>query len=194
MTDIFNPRWLAEGHFRMTEYSLLTGEQRVVVDKPNKIMYPSTEVVARGLAGIPNSAISHLYLAYNNNNAYPDNDYTISENNTSFPRDAVTGLLRIPIVLPATIVPANDGSYQRLTFNVLVNQPVNYVVDASPSLNSGGGNGSDFFEAALVCQTDPLGSPSNITGDRVIARVAFERLAYDQVFSLTISWGLKLSI
>lgn len=192
--DVFNPRWLTEGFFRMTRYSPVTGETSLIVEKRNKIMYPSTEVVARGLAGLPNSSISHLYLAYNNNNAYPANGYVISENDTSFPRDSVTGLLRIPIVFPAAIVPAEDGSYQRLTFNVLVHQPNSYIVTDSPSLNSGGGSGSDFFEAALVCQTDPISSPSNITGDRVVARVAFERLAYDQVFNLTISWGLKLSI
>lgn len=194
MTEEFRSNWLAEGHFRMSSYSPLTGESRILVDKRNKIMYPSTEIVARGLAGLPNSAISHLYLAYNNNNAYPANGYTISENNTSFPRDAVTGLLRIPIVFPAAITPAGDGSYQRVTYNVLVHQPNSFVTTGSPSLNSGGGSGSDFFEAALVCQTDPTGSPSNLAGDRVLARVAFERLAYDQVFNLTISWGLKLSI
>jgi len=194
MTDEFPANWGKQGHFRILASYPGVSEPKVLADKPNKIMYPSMEVVARGLAGLPNASVSHLYLAYNNDGSYPANGYTISASDSVFPRNATTGLLRIPITFPAAIVPANDASFQRVTFNILVHQPGAFAVTGSPSLNSGGGSGSDFFEAALVCQTDPSGSPSNITGDRVVARVAFERIAYDQVFNLTVSWSLKLVI
>ena len=189
MTDTLK-NWITEGHFRLSGYSSETGEIQVFVDKQNKIMYPSTEIVARGLSGLPNAAISHLYLAYNNDDAYPANGYTIAENNTAFQKDASSGYLRIPITMPPTITPAGDGSYQLLTFTVLVSQPSAFKVTGSPNLS----NSSDFFEAALVCQTDPNGSVSNTTGDRVFSRVAFQRLAYDSTFNLTVSWAIKLSI
>ena len=195
MIDKFRPNWLTEGHFRMTAYSPLTGESRILVDKQNTIMYPATAIVARGLAGLANSSISHLYIGYNNDNTYPAGGYTISPSTTDFPRNTVTGLLRIPIVFPAAITPADDHSYQWVVFNVLVNQPVNCRVGVSPTLSSGsGGTGSYFFEAALVSQTDPTGSTSNIADDLVLSRVAFTRLAYNELFSLTVSWGIKLSI
>lgn len=189
MTDTLT-NWITEGHFRLSAFNPVTNERAVLVDKPNKIMYPSTEIVTRGLAGLPNAAISHLYLAYNNDDAYPANGYTISESDPSFRKDAATGYLRIPITMPAAITPANDGSYQLLTFSVLVSQPDAFKVTGSPNLS----NSSDFFEAALVCQTDPAGSVSNTTGDRVFSRVAFQRLQYDSTFNLTVSWAIKLSI
>jgi hypothetical protein len=182
--------WITEGHFRLSGRSAETGECRVFIDKPNKIMYPSTEIVARGLAGLPNAAVSHLYLAYNNDDAYPANGYTISEGTTAFQKDAASGYLRIPITLPPTITPAGNGSYQTVTFTVLISQPDAFKVTGSPNLS----NSSDFFEAALVCQTDPNGSVSNTTGDRVFSRVAFQRLQYDSTFNLSISWAIKLSI
>ncbi len=192
MRDILK-NWLVEGHFRVAAVNRFSGTGRVLVDKPNAIMYPATAIVARGLVGLANSAISHLYLAYNNNGAYPAGGYAITPSGVTFPKDANTGLLRIPITMPGTVSPAVDGSYQLLNFTVLVSQPNSFVVTGSPSLNSGGVSGSDFFEAALVCQTEANGSPSNTSGDLVFARVAFERLAYDEVFNLTVSWGIKLS-
>ncbi len=182
--------WMTEGYFRLTAYSPVTKESRILVNKRNKIMYPSTEIVARGLAGLPNSAISHLYLAYNNDDAYPANGYAISESNTTFQKDGASGYLRIPITLPPSITPAGDNSYQMLTFTVLVSQPDAFKVTGSPNL----GVNSDFFEAALVSQTDPNGSVSNTTGDRVFSRVAFQRLQYDSTFNLTVSWAIKLQI
>lgn len=189
MNDILQ-NWITEGHFRLSSYSPETNEHHVLVDKRNKIMYPSTEIVARGLAGLPNSAISHLYLAYNNDDAYPANGYTVNESDPVFPKNAATGFLRIPITLPPTISPAVDGSYQLITFTVLISQPDAFKATGSPNLTAS----SDFFEAALVCQTDPNGSVSNTTGDRVFSRVAFQRLQYDSTFNLTISWSIKLSI
>lgn len=189
MTERLN-NWISEGYFRLSSYSPTTGETKLLVDKKNKIMYPSTEVVARGLAGLPNASVSHLYLAYNNDGVYPANGYTISESDSSFELDAQSGYLRIPITMAPTITAAQDGSYQLITFTVLVNQPDAFKVTGSPNLS----NASDFFEASLVCQTDPNGSVSNTVGDRVVARVAFQRLSYDSTFSLTVSWAIKLSI
>lgn len=182
--------WLTEGHFRVAAHSPLTNESLILVDKRNKIMYPSTHIVSRGLAGLPNSAISHLYLSYNNDDAYPANGYAISESNTAFQKDAASGYLRIPITLPPSIVASQDGSYQTITFTVLISQPDAFKVTGSPNLSSS----SDFFEAALVSQTDPTGSVSNVAGDLVFSRVAFQRLQYDSTFNLTVSWAIKLQI
>ena len=181
--------WLAEGHFRLTEFSPLTGESRIVVDRKNSIMYPSTYIAARGLTGLPNSAISHLDLAYNNGDTYPTDPYTISPSNSAFQVGSGSGVLRIPLTFPGTITSAEDGSWNLATFNILVNQPSSYIVTGSPSL----GGTTDFFEAGLVCQTASNGSPSNITGDKLFARIAFERLAYNSLFNLTVSWGIKLT-
>lgn len=192
MTDKLNS-WLFEGHFRMSAYSPLTKESRILVDRRNTIMTPAALICARGLAGLPNSKISHLYLGYNNNDAYPSGGYTISSSTPGFVQNANTGFLRIPLTFEPSITDGSDDA-KLVTFSALVNQPTGFVTTGSPALNSGGANGSDFFEAGLVCQTDPNGSPSNFDDDLLLARIAFERLAYDSAFNLTVSWGIKLSI
>lgn len=189
MTDTLTS-WLMEGYFRITEQHPITGSGRIAVDKKNTIMYPSTLIMARGLAGISNSAVSHLYLSYSSNDDLPLNPYTISPSITSVALNSEQGTLRIPLSFPATITEDTQGAWTMANFNILVNQPGNYKITGSPTLV----NGMKFYEAALVVQTDPNGSPSSITGDKMIARVAFERLTYDSAFNLTVSWGIKLDI
>ena len=189
MRDIL-PSLAAEGHFRLTRFNMETHEHQLLVDKHNLIMNPATYITTRGLAGLPNSAVSHLYLAYNNGATGPSLPYTVTAANPDFLVGSGYGLLRIPLTFPATIISEPSNAWNLVTYNILVNQPTNYVVTGSASL----GNTSDFFEAGLVVQTDSNGSPSNRGGDRVFARIAFERLAYNALFNLAVSWGIKLTI
>lgn len=189
MTDILTS-WITEGHFRLTGFNPETKESRVFVDKKNLIMNPSAEIVARGLAGLPNAAISHLYLSYNNNGSYPGNGYTISNPSvTDFVKNGDTNHLRIPLTFPAIVTAPSAGS-QLLTFNILVNQPTAFAIPTYATL----GAGSKFFEAALVAQTSSSGSIADLSSDRVFSRVAFADLAYDSAFNLTITWAIKLTV
>lgn len=185
-----NKGWIVEGHFRVTGQNPTTGESRTFVDRRNMIMYPATEIVALGLGGRSNTKISHLYLAYNNDGTLGNGGYTLTPDNTEFEKSSVTNFVRVPITFEPSIEYAEDGSWTSLTFNTLINQPDVFAIPGYASLSGGT---SAFFEASLVCQTSSLGSPSLLDFDRVFSRVAFDRLTYDPLFNLTITWSIRLN-
>lgn len=187
MIDSFKHKnWMMEGFFRMTGFNPETKESRIFVDKKNSIMYDAPEIVSRGLAGLSNAGISHLYLAYSNNNSWPGESYVIDPSVLSFDVDTHDcGCLRIPLTFPAVVTTPTTGT-KLISFNILVNQPIAYSMGTSIVLTD---STSKFFEAGLVAQTTAY--PSE---DLLLARVAFSKLTYDEHFNLTISWGIKLSV
>ena len=195
MTNILKS-WLLEGHLRISELNTKTNESRIVVDRKNTIMDGASNIIARALAGLPNSGISHLYLAYSNDSSVPGNGYSINKADPVFVTGDASnyhGCLRIPLSFAPAITDVTDEPGSKLmTFNILVNQPGGFTILDSDraTLTSGV---SDFFEVGLVSQTNPAGSTSNITGDLVLARLAFQKLTYNTAFNLTISWGIKLT-
>lgn len=190
MIDIIN-NWATEGYFRVTSLNLATKENRILVDRKNTIMYPATYIAARGLAGLTNPGITHLYLAYSNNSTYPTSNYVIDPEVPAFTLGGQFGCLRIPLTFPASITSATDASWNMVTFNILVNQPGAYAITTSATLDD---EDSSFFEAGLISQTSATGGISNITNDKLFSRVMFEFLDYNPNFNLMVSWGIKLSI
>lgn len=185
-----------EGHFRVTGVDPTTKQFRVFVDKKNTIMQDASLIVANGFVGNTNSSITHLYLAFSNDPTYPAADYVINFDDTTFLIDDTekVSCLRIPLTFPPIISSLADPGEILVSFNILVNQPGIYEMLSPGILNDDTSDPSKFFEAALVNQSTANATPLNPVGDRILARVAFDPLAYDSTFNLTVSWGIKLSV
>lgn len=179
------------GFIKIWKSSPITGESQLLVDKKNTILYSGSDLLAKSLGGQVNTKISHMYLGYSNNVSVPDNTYVISKSNGAFVKDGDRGYLRVPLTFPASYLTEDNYANNIVVFTVLINNASGFVVSGSATLTN---STSKFFEIALASALDPTATVNDHVGkDMVFSRVAFERIAYDSTFNLTISWGVKFT-
>lgn len=166
-------------------------DRLTLVSKPNTILYQGADLLAELLAGQPNRRVSHFYVGYSNVATYPAANYLIDKTKPGFLNTTNQGYIRVPLTYPAALAKADtlsDNYANNLVmFSVLLNNPIGHVVPGGAALTSGTTNPSRFFEAALVCATNPAAS----SGDKVFARVSFDPITFDSSYNLTVNWGVK---
>lgn len=173
-----------QGFIKIWQSNPVTGEQKLLIDKPNTVLYQGADLLAYALAGVANNKISHMYIGFNNNLVFtpPVIDKAYSNPFSGFV--APFGYLRIPLTLPASYLA--DTNY---THNV----PIFTTMITSGTSEAGGAtftNGtSQIYEVGLVAAT----TPSSSSGDAVFSRANFSQIQYDSSFNLTISWGVKFT-
>lgn len=167
-----------------------TGEKELILDKKNTILYSGSDLLAQALSGTPNTGISHMYIGYTNDVNTPSAGYTIAKNATSFSTTSPLGYLRVPLTFPATFMSETNYSNNIPVFTVILNGANSYqVTTGSPATLTN--STSKFYELALVASTDPTGTVNTHPGDKIFARVTFDKITYDSSFNLTISWGVR---
>lgn len=183
----FKPNWLA-GYVSIKGQNPETGEEKLLLDKQNSIMYQGADLIASGLIGRSISKITHLYVGYSNSLSLPANGYEIEKDVTAFSVGANLGWVKVPLTYPAVATTSDDALYvgNIVNFSVLLSNPASFVQAGSAALTN---NTSRFFEAALVSET----IPGSNAGDKMLARIAFSSITYQQNYNLTVNWGIQIT-
>ncbi len=168
------------GFVKIWQSNPTTGEQKLLIDKKNTILYTGADILARALAGERNSKVSHFYLAYNNTNNFTPPPITKDNPSYSLFVDPF-GYVKVPLSSPAAY--AHDVNYEGnvVIFTITITSPEGLQVNTAGAAL---GDTSNLFEAALV-----VAGPN--VNDKIFSRIQFSPIAYDPTYNLTISWAIK---
>lgn len=189
---------ISMGFFKMWSEDCVTGEQTLLVNQRNTILYDGADITALALGGEVNAKISHMYFGYTNsyNNGVPIEGYAINQNDPIFPVTINRSYMRIPLTFPAVYTSSDSSIYTNniVVFTVMINAATatNYCIPDHLLIDYAN-NGCTIFEAGLVSALDPNDTIASHTHDKVFARTAFNGKQYDSSQNLTISWGIKLT-
>lgn len=181
-----NPAYF--GFIKIWQTDPTNGASTLLVDKKNTILYTGADILARAVAGLPGSRISHFYVSYTN--AVSRTPLPVSR--TPTPYLAVNaspggyGYGSVPLTLPPSFLKSGSDYNNNISvFTIMI--PSTASVQSQLGLNFT--NGVKIFEASLVAATT---SPPSGT-DPVFSRVQFNPVTYDSTFNLTISWGIMFT-
>lgn len=156
----------AFGRVVMRQINPKTGAQKVIFDKPNLITKGGADIVANALSGRPLTAISHIYVGYNDDGSVPS--VTVDDTVASFSTFA-----RIPLAFSPGY--ANEAGYQNnLAYFTVYLTGTADVADGKQITSLG------LISAAAVDASD----------DRLFSKISFNAVTYDSSFGLAITWGL----
>lgn len=169
------------GFIKIYQINKATGETRKVVERPNLILYSGANILAKAIAGEPNSKITHMYVGFTNNDDTPP---TVTLDNTDPINEysGTKGYLRIPLAYTPSFLSSDtnhDGNVP--VFSVSVGTPTSV---GGAVFQSGD---SKIFEIALVVER----SPTDHTQDVVFSRAQFTPLLYNNLYALTLQWGIE---
>jgi len=182
------------GFFKVWKVHKKTGQRELVVDKKNMILYQGADLLAYALAGVKNAKISHMYVGYKTTADItgfvpPTIDKEYSNKFTDY--DNASGLedlgyLRLPLAFTPSYLSTTDYENNTVVFTAVVSTNTS-AFDGADFFDSGNATPSHLFEVALVAAL----SPSNATGDNIVARGNCEPIVYDSNYNLTIAWGIQ---
>ena len=177
----------SEGFIKAWKTNPKTGESETVLDKKNTILYQGSDILASALAGTANSAITHMYVGFQNStsSAFYSSIPAVSKDGTPAISGYVSpqGYLRVPLAFPASFTQINNYNNNTAIFTTQIISPSSA---GGAVFNPGtGGLSSYIYEAALVA--------AGPVSDRIFSRVTFTPIAYDSSYNLTISWGVKFT-
>jgi hypothetical protein len=182
-----------QGFYKIWQVNPLTGERQLLRDNKNLILFGGADLLARAMAGVKYSNISHLYVGYKNhaddNFDKPTNDRAYSFKFSSYSEGNKLGYLRVPLAYSPSFL--NQPNYEN---NIAV-----FTGIVTPGIESNGAGfladnpaniePSQIFEVALVAATEPAGQG----GDVVFSRAHFSPLLYNPSYNLTITWGIQFT-
>ncbi|NBQ67620.1 MAG: hypothetical protein EBU46_01835 [Nitrosomonadaceae bacterium] len=171
------------GMIKIWKFNPKTGEKALLKDVRNTIVYSGADILAYALAGKPNSAISHFYLGYNNNEAFNVNDVAaVTKSSTGMASTGDFGYIRVPLSFPASFSAESNYSHNTAFFTVMI---------TNPPIPTGAefGSSSKIYAAGLVVAGNPEGSNQ----DKLFSKAQFAPITYDPSFGLTITWGVKFT-
>lgn len=198
MSELMNTKNYS-GFFKIWKTHKNTGEQKLVVDQANKILYQGSDLLAYALAGIKYAKISHVYVGYEN---YADGDafelpvvnkdYNTAPFNT-YGVEAGAFEERGYFRLPLSYSPTFQSSASAYEHNTVIFTTI-MALDSSPEgqsadfiFSDGSPTQSHLFEVALASALDPTSSSK----DAIFSRATFSPIMFDPSYNLTISWGIQ---
>ena len=158
------------GRVRIWSLSPTKTIDKLLLDKSNLITMQGADIAAKALSGLPNSAISHIYVSYSNTNPGTPAAVTVGDTAAWFPSNATA---RVPLAFTPGY--ANEPGY---TSN-LVYFTVYITGAAVPDSNYITGLG-------LVS----AGDPSNAAYDKLFSHITFNGIQYVASQGIAITWGL----
>jgi len=169
------------GFIKIRKRNPVTGEQTLLVDKPNMILTAGARLLTHCLAGEPGSKIAGMYIGYNNDNSFDppviDEAYTNSFATLPMP----FGFLREKLTLDPTYQSSAGYSDNIVLFTTMI----------ASGLAAGGpafGSGSNIYEVGLVSMPEP----GNSARDTVFSRTNFTPIQYDPTCNFSITWGIRI--
>ena len=143
------------------------GSRELILEQQNTIVLGGADITAKALSGLPNTGITHMYVANDNVGAIPT--VTVNDTVTSFG----STFTRIPLTFSPNY--SNEAGY---TSN-LVYFSVYITGSTIP-------NGNFITSLGLVNAS----VPSSSSGDNLFSRIAFSPITYNSTQGLVITWGL----
>lgn len=153
----------ASGRVRIWRYSDAIGYGDLLLDQPNLITKIGAGLAAAAIAGVPNSAITHIYVGYNNGG---DASPTVNDTVSSFSTFA-----KIPLAFSPSFATTGISGYSN-------NQAYFTIYVTGSALP----NSASIQSLGLV-----NGSGSS---DLLFSKIAFSPVVYDNTHGLAISWGI----
>jgi hypothetical protein len=138
----------------------------LLLDQPNLITREGASIAAKALTGGLNTAISHIYVGYNDDGAVPSVD--LSNTIASFGDHA-----RVALAFSPSFSNETDYTANLVYFTV-------YVTGTTVP------NGKKITSLGLVNST----VPGNAAYDKLFSKIAFSPVTYDSSHGLAITWGL----
>jgi hypothetical protein len=152
----------------------------------NTIVKGGSDILAAALSGVPNSAITHFYVGYNNDGGFTGSAepaITISDTIASFPTTGDYGYVRIPLSFPASFLTDGSGYTANIPYYT------SFLVAGSvfDSYGAEFDNGSKIFALGLVNAQNS----SNNSGDRLFSKIYLSPvITYDTAHGAVITWGV----
>lgn len=182
-----------QGFFKIWAIDPKTGKRELLRDQPNMILNSGADIVAQALAGVNNSAISHMYIGYKNHidNTFTkptiDKEYSIPFTDYGSGSYSTFGYLRLPLAYAPSFI-AQEGYNSNIALFTSVIATADYSYGAPfRSSESVTTPQSQIFEVALVSAFDASGAGQ----DKVFSRANFEPLLYNPNYNLTTTWGVQ---
>ena len=187
--DISTPSGLSfsEGFIKAWKTDPKTGLSETVLEKKNTILYQGSDILASALAGQANSAITHMYIGFENatDSSFYSSSSAVAKDGTPVMSGYTSpkGYLRVPLAFPASFTNITDYHNNTAIFTTQIISPSS----AGGAVFNPGTSGvsSYIYEAALVA--------AGSVADRIFSRVTFTPITYDNSYNLTISWGVKFT-
>lgn len=155
------------GHVRIWQYSPATGIGELLIEKNNLITYQGAGIAARALSGLPNTAISHIYVGYSSSSTPPSP--TISDTPASF-----STFVRQPLAFSPSF--SNEAGYS-----------VPNLAYFTAFITGSAIPNDDYVVAlGLVSATNPNDS----SGDLLFSSIAFNGVQYNSTYGLAVTWGI----
>ena len=170
-----------KGFIRIWKHDTKTGATELITHKANTILYNGADLLAKALAGLPNSGISHFYVGFSNDPDFDVEDMpAVTKEDNTFSSSGDFGYLRVPLSFPASF--GNEDNYDGNTafFTTIITDP-------PTATGAAFGSSSRIFALGLVS----AGNPTNDSADVVFSKVQFSEILFDPAFNLTVTWGVK---
>lgn len=187
-STIVQPKF--KGFYKIWAVDKKTGAKKLLVSKPNMILYQGADLMAQALAGVQGANISHVYIGYNNVAGSFTPPTLDKENTTDFPAyglDPLTtyGYLRLPLSYSPTFSGQDPYDTNTVVFTAIIATTGND--HGAEFAISTAGTPSQIFEIALAAEFDP----SDQSSDKLFSRAQFDPVLYDENYNLTIAWGIQ---
>lgn len=184
-----------QGFYKIWQVNPSTGERQLLRDSKNLILYSGADLLAKAMAGVKYSNISHLYIGYKNNTDgvfdRPTLDKAYTDKFSSYGSGLFEkfGYLRVPLAYSPSFL--NQSNYQNniVVYTGIVTSGVDTNGAAFQDQSYGGTEPSQIFEIGLVSATEPSGPG----GDQIFSRAHFDALLYNPNYNLTITWGIQFT-
>jgi hypothetical protein len=161
------------------------GESVLVADKPNLVTREGASLAAAALSGLPNSKITHMYVAYfapatSPTLPTPAKSDTVASY-ASLISDPVFGYARIPLSTSPDFFSDTGYTDNNVLFTTVLSSDV-------PTFGAAFEDEVTVYEAGLISARN-----TNPADDRLFSRATFNPIVYDESFNLTVAWAIKFT-
>lgn len=181
-----------KGFIKITAFNPKTGDFKTLIDKPNTVVYSGADLLAKALAGSSYSAITNMYVGFNNDAGFPTSPTPPTVNKTDTAQTMIEfytdnvgdgfGGLRLPLsLIPSYLTTSSSYVNNVVVFTTTV---VSATAVAGDAFAAGT---SQIYEVGLVA----AGASSTVASDKLFSRAQFDPITYVANYNLTINWGVR---
>lgn len=178
--ELFNAEKALSGFIKIWKNDPITGENTLVVDKPNMILKGGARIISHLLGGQAEAKIWGMYIGYNNTEEFnkPTIDQDYSSKFSSY--TGAFGYLREPLTFSPSYMSSEGYDENTVLFSTM-------ITSATKAGGADFNSDSRIYEVALIAATTD--SP---TGDIVFSRTNFNQIQYNSNYNFTITWGVRI--